>query len=317
MNLLSNALKFTRSGYVALSIEIINGKLIVKVEDTGCGLDPDFIPRMWDPYQQGEVRGTQRGTGLGLSIIKELLQKMQGTIEVTSQFRSEDAESSVRSGSIFTITLPLQLTSALLEPLTTQIKPRIAILVQAEESVYADGLQITWEKFGYHVHLVSKFSDLPNLEWKYVWADLTFLKRNMEQYKQLMQRNELVVLVPSNSHDSFSSLPGIQTSSHFVVLQKPLTWHLFEKRVQSAQERPAAAIPAKTLRFAPEVEVMDDSPKEHKERPRLPRKTSRKAVVLIVEDNPVCSIINHSFLYLPTNNPFRSIKSWARKCSQH
>lgn len=62
MNLLSNALKFTRSGYVMLSISIVNGKLIAKVEDTGCGLDPDFIPRMWDPFQQGEVRGTQRST---------------------------------------------------------------------------------------------------------------------------------------------------------------------------------------------------------------------------------------------------------------
>lgn len=267
-----------------LSISIVNGKLIAKVEDTGCGLDPDFIPRMWDPFQQGEVRGTQRGTGLGLSIIKELLQKMHGTIEVASQFRNEDPDSTARSGSTFTITLPLQTTTPLLEAPANAAKPNVAVLVQEEDSLYSDGLQISWEKFGYRVHIANKVSDLPNIEWRYVWADLAFLKANMGQFNELIQREDLIILVPSNSQESLRELPGIHTSSHFVVLQKPLTWHLFEKRVQSAQQQPAAAMPPKTLRFAPEVEVMDATLKE---RPRIARKASRKAVILIVEDNPV------------------------------
>lgn len=77
MNLLSNALvseifrgprsiliqvqKFTRTGYILLSLQLSDDNLLAIVSDTGCGLDPAFIPDMWTPFKQGEVRGSARG----------------------------------------------------------------------------------------------------------------------------------------------------------------------------------------------------------------------------------------------------------------
>ena len=298
MNLLSNALKFTRSGYVMLLIEVVNGKLSVIVEDTGCGLNPDFIPRMWDPYEQGEVRGTQRGTGLGLSIVKQLLQRMNGTIQVTSRFRTKDSEPSFRSGSTFTMTLPLQTTSSSPDRRRNSsfaVLPNIALLVQEEDSAYTHGLRLSWEKFGFRTHVSLDVSSLPKLEWKYVWADAAFLKNHTTQLEQLMQWTSSTILVSSNSQSTVDMLPGIEAAPHFVTLSKPLTWHLFEKRIQTAQQRPSQSAPSKTLRFAPEVEVMDVLPMEKSR----PRKETPRAVILVVEDNPV----SNSYRPYSSSNP--------------
>lgn len=283
MNLLSNALKFTKAGYILLSIETSNDRLIAKVEDTGCGLAPDFIPKMWEPFQQGEVRGSQRGTGLGLSIIKQLLQRMDGSIEVESRFKTEDSGPFFRSGSTFTITLPLNSTSTFSQIPRSTSRENVALLVD-DESRYSEGLRRSWEKFGYQVITAQNTSDLPPLEWKYVWADPTILRGNQDLFRTLLQRDEWNILVPFGARDSLDSLPGIQAAIHIVTLQRPLIWHLFERRVLSAnQPSPDITLP-KTLRFAPEVEVMDDTLIE-RQRTKL---NSEKAVVMLVEDNPVC-----------------------------
>lgn len=306
MNLLSNALKFTMTGYVMLSIQIFEGKLVAKVEDTGVGIDPEFLPRLFQPFEQGEVRGKARGSGLGCAIIKELLQKMSGTIEVKSQFRSEDPDSSIRSGSTFTLTLPLQTTSPLSEHPKKRQSRRVGLLVCAEDSIYSDGLQSSWSTFDYETHVAKDLSELPPLQYTYLWADAEYLRKNPSQFHLLLQRTQSLVLVPSNSQDTLRELPGLQKAPHFIVLQKPLMWHLFDKRIQQQQQRPANAVPTKTLRFAPEVEVMSTSPSKAApsiplsppamasdaqppavQRPTLIRKASRKACVLIVEDNPI------------------------------
>ena len=60
MNLLSNALKFTRSGYILLLIEMENGKLVTTVKDTGSGVPPSFLPQLFEPFKQAQTRGSQR-----------------------------------------------------------------------------------------------------------------------------------------------------------------------------------------------------------------------------------------------------------------
>ena len=104
MNLLSNALKFTRSGYVMLSVEMENGALVATVKDTGTGIPPSFLPQLFEPFKQATTRGSQRGTGLGMSIVKQLLQKMRGTIEVESKHPDTASVGSEQTGSTFTVT---------------------------------------------------------------------------------------------------------------------------------------------------------------------------------------------------------------------
>ena len=99
-NLLSNALKFTEQGEVRLRLDRQGDDLILQVADTGIGLTPEQLTRLFDKFEQADVSTTRRygGTGLGLSICRELVELMGGTIEV---------ESAPGEGACFTVRLPL------------------------------------------------------------------------------------------------------------------------------------------------------------------------------------------------------------------
>ena len=91
VNLLNNAVKFTEQGEIILSIRpgIRNGgrsTIHVAVTDTGIGVDPKKIDRIFDPFKQADSSTTRKfgGTGLGLSICKELCAMMGGALSVES-----------------------------------------------------------------------------------------------------------------------------------------------------------------------------------------------------------------------------------------
>ncbi len=87
-NLLSNAIKFTESGSVSLTMSARPGKpLTIEVRDTGIGMSPDQVRRIFDNFEQAEGGTTRRfgGTGLGMPIVRNLVELMGGTIEVDSR----------------------------------------------------------------------------------------------------------------------------------------------------------------------------------------------------------------------------------------
>jgi signal transduction histidine kinase/HPt (histidine-containing phosphotransfer) domain-containing protein len=86
-NLLGNALKFTTHGSVLLSARWQAETLVLEVSDTGSGVPPERLERLFLPFSQdlAEATRAERGTGLGLSICKQLVQLMQGTITLHSQ----------------------------------------------------------------------------------------------------------------------------------------------------------------------------------------------------------------------------------------
>lgn len=311
INLLSNSMKFTRSGYILLSIEVSGDKLIASVKDTGIGLDPNFIPQMFEPYKQGEQKGAQRGTGLGLSIIKQLLQAMNGTITVESKFAYSQDVGPDQSGSTFTITVPLQPSSLPSQDREPSSEQYIAILSETPTRAL-QGITQAWEKFGYEVTVVNHISELPtDRAWKYIWADMPFLIANKDQFRRLMKQQDWLVLVPYDTQKSLSDLPGIVAAPQFVLLPKPLIWHSFSTRVDAANRRSRSAAVSRTLRFAPVVEVMEDiaapelvqinaaqehqaqkqqqqqqqqsEPAKQSEQPQQPRPQT----ILLVEDNPL------------------------------
>jgi signal transduction histidine kinase/CheY-like chemotaxis protein len=105
LNLLNNAIKFTHEGSVSLSVELLeqlNETIFVqfRVRDTGIGISPDGIDRIFAPFVQEAVSTSRMygGTGLGLTISLQLAQLMGGSISV---------ESRLGKGSCFTLTLPL------------------------------------------------------------------------------------------------------------------------------------------------------------------------------------------------------------------
>lgn len=91
-NLINNAVKFTRQGHVMLRVNVQNQDqehlvLAFAVEDTGPGIPPDQVERLFRPFTQADASTTRRfgGSGLGLSICQRLVKKMGGEISVTSQ----------------------------------------------------------------------------------------------------------------------------------------------------------------------------------------------------------------------------------------
>ena len=102
-NLLTNAAKYTEEGWIELSVSCINKKnktnLIISVEDTGRGIKPDKIDKLFTKFQRLEEdrNTTLEGTGLGLAITKSLVEMMGGKIVVQSKYGS---------GSKFTVTIP-------------------------------------------------------------------------------------------------------------------------------------------------------------------------------------------------------------------
>jgi hypothetical protein len=230
--------------------------LVAIVQDTGCGLDPNFIPDMWTPFRQGEVRGSARGTGLGLSIIRQLLHRMNGSIDVESRYEHTEGVGPERSGTKFIVTVPVCL--AIPRPVVASDEERSKIAILSDNGCSVEGLQNAWESFGFDVSTARSVAELGGTRWKYVWAELSFLTNSKSAWSQLLRREDLI-FIPYDTRDTLDSLPGLLKARNVVLLQKPLLWHTFARRVLATHERHRSAAPSQALRFAPEVEVLNDS----------------------------------------------------------
>jgi PAS domain S-box-containing protein len=87
LNLLSNAFKYTLTGSIVISLTTENGEVLLKVKDTGVGIPPDELPKMFQRFHRVEnVAGrTYEGTGIGLSMVSELVKLHGGKISVQSE----------------------------------------------------------------------------------------------------------------------------------------------------------------------------------------------------------------------------------------
>jgi two-component system phosphate regulon sensor histidine kinase PhoR len=101
-NLVHNAIKFTPpGGSVTVSAAASDGTIRVAVSDTGAGIDPVYLPRIFERFYVGDRARSARGTGLGLAIVKHVVLAHGGTVQ---------AQSILDRGSTFTVTLPVSAT---------------------------------------------------------------------------------------------------------------------------------------------------------------------------------------------------------------
>ncbi len=98
-NLVGNALKFTVSGWIGISVSEQDGKVVCDVQDTGRGIAEIDLPNVFEKFQQfGEIADPEnRGTGLGLAISKEIVELHGGQVSATSR---------IERGSTFTFSMP-------------------------------------------------------------------------------------------------------------------------------------------------------------------------------------------------------------------
>lgn len=108
LNLMGNSLKFTHAGHIELSIELVDEQagmhqaLRISVSDTGIGIPPEQLGRLFQPFTQAEASTARRygGTGLGLSICRRLADLMGGSIRLESAV-------GVGTRAVFEVTLPV------------------------------------------------------------------------------------------------------------------------------------------------------------------------------------------------------------------
>jgi signal transduction histidine kinase len=98
-NLLSNAAGFTEVGHITLAAEGTPGALTIQVSDTGIGISPEDLPRLFHRFTQLESPRTRRrgGSGLGLAIVRGLLDQLGGHVHVSSR---------LGEGTTFTVEVP-------------------------------------------------------------------------------------------------------------------------------------------------------------------------------------------------------------------
>ncbi len=107
INLVGNAVKFTAQGGITIRLGVKTGNrkphLLIEVEDSGPGIEPEDQHTIFEPFVQLSQSGTQKGTGLGLTITRQFIELMGGTIAL---------ESIPDKGSLFRVELPMRLATS-------------------------------------------------------------------------------------------------------------------------------------------------------------------------------------------------------------
>jgi signal transduction histidine kinase len=99
-NILSNAIKFTPSGkQIDLRLERVDHNVRISVKDEGEGIDPTFLPYVFDRLRQADASAKRSGLGLGLAIARHIVELHHGVIDAESE--------GLGKGARFTVTLPL------------------------------------------------------------------------------------------------------------------------------------------------------------------------------------------------------------------
>ena len=116
LNVLNNAIKFTKEGHVNFIVNAINKKdnsvtLEITIIDTGIGIAQAEINQIFESFQQAKTSSSRlhEGTGLGLAIVKQLVKAMNGTIQVKSE---------INKGSTFILSIPFEISKAVSTSIT-------------------------------------------------------------------------------------------------------------------------------------------------------------------------------------------------------
>lgn len=145
-NLLSNAFKFTSSGWIEVRVNWGNATLSVEVEDSGIGMNEEVLSRVFRKFDQADTSISRKygGTGLGLAIVHRLVHLMNGTIQV----QSEEGK-----GTCMKISIPMEAVSAQSPPQLLSDLARLnltgkKILIVDDDPVGIQYLVLVFRYFG-------------------------------------------------------------------------------------------------------------------------------------------------------------------------
>ena len=161
-NLLSNSIKFTpQGGTVSVRVDQSGSMVRISVSDTGPGIDPEFLPYVFDRFRQasstpGQTR--RKGLGLGLAIVRHLVEAHAGVVSASSD--------GLGKGSTFTVELPVMVGRTVLSvdpphgyaatPLETELSlTGIRVLVVDDDADAREMLQVALRQYGAEVEIAA------------------------------------------------------------------------------------------------------------------------------------------------------------------
>ena len=158
-NLLSNAVKFTHEGQVTLtaSSNIVQDacELTFSIADTGIGIKPEDMPKLFEMFQQVDTKRNRNieGTGLGLTLSKQLAEMMKGSLQVESEFGV---------GSTFTVKIPQNIVNR--QPVAALKQPeQNSVLVYENRPAYLSSIKHALHSLGCRYAICSNRSELHDL----------------------------------------------------------------------------------------------------------------------------------------------------------
>ena len=149
VNLLNNAAKYTdEGGHIRLTVQQEGGEVVLRVRDTGVGIAPELLPRIFDLFTQADrtLDRSQGGLGIGLSLVQKLVELHGGTVEAHS--------AGLGQGSEFIVRLPaLSPARESIAPIETAKQPAQTsrVLVVDDNMDVADMLVMMLQMFGHEV----------------------------------------------------------------------------------------------------------------------------------------------------------------------
>ncbi len=239
INLLGNAIKFTKRGNVTIAIEarlIVNSdecELVFAVEDTGIGIEVNQLNLLFQPFTQADSSISRQygGTGLGLAISKRLVELMGGTIWVESlgqiggtppDYWAFDPETIHTSGSIFYFTLLLRtvstevanpqifsITQPILSPVAKETTPStsLEVLIVEDNFVNQRVLQLFLETLGYSPTIANNgleaLEAIKNQKYDVIFMDMQMPKMDgiiaTKQIRQDCSQQPWIVALTANA----------------------------------------------------------------------------------------------------------------------
>jgi CheY-like chemotaxis protein len=165
-NLLSNSIKFTApGGRVDVRVDQSGSMVRIAVSDTGQGIDPEFLPHVFDRFRQasstpGQAR--RKGLGLGLAIVRSLVEAHAGTVNASSEGAGK--------GAVFTVEVPVMVGRTVLStepthgyassPLETPLSlTGVTVLVVDDDADARDMLQVALQQYGAAVRTCASAED--------------------------------------------------------------------------------------------------------------------------------------------------------------
>jgi CheY-like chemotaxis protein len=237
LNLGSNAIKFTDAGEVSLHCHPAASGVRLEVRDTGEGMDPEQLSRLFRRFEQAEgLREELRrnGSGLGLAICQELAAAMDGRIEV---------ESVPGQGTVFRVQLPLPDAEFALPKSTLRQPPRHAlgqrVLVVEDDATVAEVVCGLLEALGYRaVHAPQALAALAEMaqgEFALALLDLDLPGMDgMELARILRVQAPRTLLLALTARADAEAEPAALAAGMHGFLRKPITSALLQEAIETA-----------------------------------------------------------------------------------